>query len=128
MKSPQRPYSFAAGACRARPVAASDQSSIGRHSRLFRDMYETSAMHSAERVMGALCSALGRVLPIALASLPGTLVLRLDSVARRLQVTALQGGDYLWQYHVRTCPEYAEDLNGQYTAMKRGPKSNASWK
>jgi hypothetical protein len=45
--------------------------------------------------MRTLCPALGRILPIALASLPGALVLHLDSVAHILQVTAFQDGHYL---------------------------------
>jgi hypothetical protein len=100
----------------------SNQSFIRHNSRSFGGIGKTRAVNSAEGVMRALCSALGRVLPIALASLPGALVLHLDSVARILQVTAFQGGHYLWRYHVGTCPEYPEDLNPPYTAMKHREK------
>jgi hypothetical protein len=85
-------------------------------------------MHSAERVMRTLCSPRSRIFPIAFALFSGALVLLLDCVTRVLQVLVFQFYDFPSEYHVWMCLEYAEDLNGQYTAMKRGPKSNASWK
>jgi hypothetical protein len=67
-------------------------------------------MHSAERVMGTLCSPRSRILPIALALFSGALVLHLDRVTRLLQVTAFQFYDFPSEYHVWMCLEYAEDL------------------
>jgi hypothetical protein len=60
-------------------------------------------MHSAERVMRALCSLRRRILPIALALFPGALVLHLDRVTRVLQVPAFQLDDFPSGYQVRTC-------------------------
>jgi hypothetical protein len=74
-------------------------------------MGESRVMHSAERVMRALCSLRRRILPIALALFPGALVLHLDRVTRVLQVPAFQLDDFPSGYHVRTCLKCAEDLN-----------------
>jgi hypothetical protein len=80
-------------------------------------MGENRVMHSAERVMRALCSLRRRILPIALALFPGALVLHLDRVTRVLQVPAFQLDDFPSGYHVRTCLKCAEDLNRQYPAL-----------
>src|SRR5947209_4473216 len=75
-------------------VGCSSQILIRRRSRSFCGTGETSAMHSAQRVMWTLCSPRGRIFPSAMAWFSGALVLLLNCVDCVLQVLAFQFYDF----------------------------------